>query len=148
MSRGDLSNGHWQQLEPLLPPQKNWTGKPSLPHRPVVNGILWINRTGAPWRDLPARYGKWETVASRFYRWRQAGVWDEVLQALQQMAEAKGEIDWETHHVDSTVVRAHQRAAGAKGGSQTKRGWVVREVASVPNYICALKAKENRSPFC
>ena len=118
MSRGDLSNDQWQQLEPLLPPQKNWTGKPNLPHRPVVNGILWINRTGAPWRDLPARYGKWETVASRFYRWRKAGIWTEVLQALQQIAEANGEIDWETHHVDSTVVRAHQHAAGAKGGHQ------------------------------
>ena len=101
-----IGSSYWQQLEPLLPPQKNWTGKTSLPHRPVVNGILWVNRTGAPWRELPARYGKWETVASRFYRWRKAGIWDEVLQALQPMAEANGEIDWETHHVDSTVVRA------------------------------------------
>ena len=121
MSRGDLSNDQWQTLEPLLPPQKNWTGKPNLPHRPVVNGILWINRTGAPWRDLPARYGKWETVASRFYRWRKAGIWDEVLQALQQIAEANNEIDWQTHHVDSTIVRAHQHAAGAKGGNQTPK---------------------------
>ena len=121
MARGDLSDRQWQQLEALLPPQKNWTGKPNLPHRPVVNGILWVNRTGAPWRDLPARYGKWETVASRFYRWRKAGIWDTVLAVLQQLAEANGEIDWNTHQVDSTVVRAHQHAAGAKGGSQPKK---------------------------
>ena len=121
MARGDLSDKQWEQLEPLLPPQKNWTGKPSLPHRPVLNGILWINRTGAPWRDLPARYGQWETIASRFYRWRQAGVWEQVLEVLQTEADASGEIDWQIHHVDSTVVRAHQHAAGSKGGMQTQK---------------------------
>lgn len=92
-----------------------------MPHRRVVNGILWVNRTGAPWRDLPERYGKWETVASRFYRWRKAGVWDEVLATLQQQADANAEIDWYVHYVDSTVARAHQHAAGAKGGSKVRR---------------------------
>lgn len=78
--------------------------------------MLWILRTSAPWRDLPERYGAWQTVAGRFYRWRKAGVWQMILETLQQQADAAGELDWETHHVDGSVIRAHQHAAGAKRG--------------------------------
>lgn len=74
MARGDLTDQHWQRLEPLLPPQKPHTGRPNEDHRKVINGILWILRTGAPWRDLPKGYGKQGTVSSRFYRWRAAGI--------------------------------------------------------------------------
>lgn len=77
---------------------------------------MWIDRTGAPWRDLPEQYGPWQTIASRFYRWREAGIWDRLLAAVQQLAEAEGRIDWEVHYVDGTIVRAHQHAAGARGG--------------------------------
>ena len=59
MNRGDLSTEQWERLKPLLPPEKPQTGKPNHDHRRVLNGILWILRTGAPWRDLPERYGKW-----------------------------------------------------------------------------------------
>jgi transposase len=72
--------------------------------------------TGAPWRDLPERYGPWQTIASRFYRWREAGVWDRILAAVQQLADAEGRLDWDVHYVDGTTVRAHQHAAGARGG--------------------------------
>ncbi len=72
-------------------------------------------RTGAPWRDLPSRFGSWRTVSSRFYRWRSARVWDVILAELQRQADADGRLDWSLHFVDSTVVRAHQHAAGAKG---------------------------------
>jgi transposase len=82
----------------------------------VIDGIFWVLRTGAPWRDLPALYGKVSTVASRFYRWRGAGVWAGLLGALQRLADAAGQLDWSLHFVDSTAVRAHQHAAGAKGG--------------------------------
>jgi transposase len=78
-------------------------------------------RTGSPWRALPERYGSWKTVSSRFYRWQQAGIWDRILSALQRQADAEGRLDWSLHFVDSTVVRAHQHAAGAKGGLQTAR---------------------------
>lgn len=114
MGRGDLTDAQWERLEPLLPPQKPWTGRPAQDHRRVVNGILWVLRTGAPWRDLPERYGKWTTVYSRFQRWRKAGVWDRVLGQVQALADQQGELDWEVHFVDGTVVRAHQHAAGAK----------------------------------
>jgi transposase len=116
MNRGELTDRQWERLRPLLPPQKAWTGRPAKDHRLVLNGILWIDRTGAPWRDLPEHYGPWQTIASRFYRWREAGIWDRILAAVQQLAEAEGRIDWEVHYVDGTIVRAHQHAAGARGG--------------------------------
>lgn len=86
MGRGDLTDWQWQQLEPLLPPQSPQTGRPNKDHRTIINGILWVLRTGAPWRDLPERYGPWRTVASRFYRWRRDGLWDRWLRAVQQQA--------------------------------------------------------------
>lgn len=122
MYRGELTNEQWEWLKPLLPPQKRHTGRPSHDHRRIINGILWILRTGAPWRDLPERYGPWQTVASRFYRWRKAGIWDAIFAAIQAQGDLLGQIDWDIHFVDGTVVRAHQHAAGAKGGaSRPKR---------------------------
>jgi transposase len=121
MRRGELSDKQWKRLAPLLPPQKPKTGRPNLEHRQVVNGILWVLRTGAPWRDLPERYGKWTTVSSRFYRWRKAGIWDRILAQLQAEGDAQDELDWEIHFVDGTIVRAHQHAAGAKKQPQKPR---------------------------
>ena len=82
--------------------------------------MLWVLRTGAPWRDLPERFGPWATAWSRFRRWTAAGVWTRVLAVLQRAADAAGRLDWATHYVDGTVVRAHargvaQHAAGAVG---------------------------------
>jgi transposase len=113
MARFELTDRQWERLEPLLPPQRPATGRPNDDHRRILNGILWIHRTGAPWRDLPERYGPVGTVSSRFYRWRQAAIWDRVLAALQAAADARGELDWGLHFVDATIVRAHQHAAGA-----------------------------------
>ena len=121
MNRHELTTKQWEQLQPLLPPQKPKTGRPATDHRRLLNGIRWLLRTGAPWRDLPERYGPWSTVASRFYRWRKAGIWDQLLAAVQQQADAKGHLDWHVHYVDGTIVRAHQHAAGAKKGLQTPK---------------------------
>jgi transposase len=118
MATSDLSDRQWERLRPLLPPQKPGTGRPAKNHRIVLNGILWILRTGGPWRTLPERYGSWKTVASRFYRWQKAGVWDRILSESQRRADEEGRLDWSLHFVDGTVVRAHQDAAGAKGGTQ------------------------------
>jgi transposase len=114
-NRGDVSDTQWVRLQPLLPPQKPPVGKPGHDHRRILNGILWKLRTGAPWRDLPARYGPWSTVASRCRRWRLAGVWDRVFAAVQQEEDQAGRVDWDLQSVDATIVRAHQHAAGAKG---------------------------------
>jgi transposase len=82
----------------------------------MLNGILWVLRTGAPWRDLPERYGPWQTVYSRFRLWKRTGVFDQVLARVQEIAHAEGRLDWDIHHVDGTVIRAHQHAAGGKKG--------------------------------
>jgi transposase len=87
----------------------------------MLNGIRWLLRTGAPWRELPERYGPWSTVASRFYCWRTAGSGDPLLATAQQQADANGHLDWQVHYVDGTIVRAHQHAAGAKKGLQTPK---------------------------
>ncbi len=116
MSRYDLTDQEWQRLQPVLPPHKK-EGRPRAADRRIVNGIRWILRTGAPWRDLPERYGSWSTVYSRFYRWRQAGHWDRMLALLQRQADAQEQLQWEIHFVDSTIIRAHQHAAGAKKGT-------------------------------
>lgn len=144
MHRGDLTHDEWQRLEPLLPAQKPKTGRPASDHRRIINGMLWIARTGAPWRDLPERYGAVGTVSSRFYRWRKAGIWDRILTALQQHADATGHLDWDLHFVDGTTVRAHQHAAGAKGGTQKPKRWAGAEVASAPKSIFGPKVGANR----
>ncbi|SRR5690554_2060115 len=115
--RHELTDEQWARLQPLLPPQRAHTGRPAADHRRILNGILWILRTGAPWRDLPERYGSWSTVYSRFQRWRKAGIWERLFAAIQQDADAHGDLDWEIHYVDGTIVRAHQHAAGAKKGT-------------------------------
>src|SRR2546430_6444081 len=115
--RHELTDAQWERLRPLLPPQKRQMGRPSLDHRTIINGILWICKTGAPWRDMPERYGSWKTVSSRFYRWRAQGIWDKLWAEVQKDADTTGQIEWEIHFVDSSVIRAHQHAAGAKGGT-------------------------------
>lgn len=121
MYRGELTNEQWERLQPLLPPQKPRTGRPARDHRTIINGILWILRTGAPWRDLPERYGPWPSVACRFYRWQKAGIWDAIFADIQAQADELGQIDWDIHFIDATIVRAHQHAAGAKGGTPKPR---------------------------
>lgn len=133
--RGDLTDKQWQKLQPLLPPQKAHTGQPAQDHRRILNGILWLHRTGAPWRDIPERYGKHSTISSRFYRWRSEGLWQRMWENLIQQADALGNIDWEVHFIDSTVVRAHQHAAGAKKGDHKCKLWDVALVASALKYI-------------
>ena len=133
MARETLNDKQWVRLLRLLPAEKPRTGRPARAHRQVVEGMYWLARTGAPWRDLPPEFGPWRTVATRFYRWRQAGVFDRVLAALQADADARGELDWLRHFVGSTIVRAHQHAAGAKGGSQRQKRSAGAGAASVPN---------------
>ena len=82
MKRKELTDLQWERLQPLLPPQKPQTGRPNLDHQRIVNGLLWLLRTGVPWRELPERYGPWRTVASCFYRWRRAGLWQSLFEAV------------------------------------------------------------------
>jgi transposase len=143
VQRFELSDGQWERLRPLLPPQKARTGRPATDHRQILNGILWIIRTGAPWRDLPERYGPWSTVAARFYKWRASGLWDRLFAQVQEQADAAGQIDWRIHYVDGTVIRAHQHAAGAKGGILLRKRSATAGAASRLRSTCGPKAAAN-----
>ncbi|MFD8979608.1 IS5 family transposase [Streptomyces sp. NPDC059564] len=112
MGRGDHSDAGWARLEPNLPKDVGRGGRWSC-HRRVINGILFRQRTGIPWRDLPARLGKWKTCHDRHRRWSADGTWDRILRSVQADADAEGRIDWSIVGVDSTVCRVHQHAAGA-----------------------------------
>ncbi len=114
MSRHALTDREWTCLKLHLP--ERCTDRPPKEHRTIIDALLWLSRTGAPWRDLPERYSPWRTVATRFYRWTRSGLWDRILAALRHVADAAGGIDWEVHMVDGTSVRAHRCAAGGKGG--------------------------------
>ena len=140
--RHELTETEWARLAPLLPPRQ--AGKPRQDDRLVSNGILWKLATGAPWRDLPERFGPWQSVYTRFRRWRRAGVWDGMLAAVQQQADAAGRLDWGVHFVDGTVVRAHQHAAGARGGTQKRRPSGAVRAASPPRSIAAPRAAASR----
>jgi transposase len=141
--RGELTDEQWDRLRPHLPAQKPATGKPNHDHRVVVEGILWRLRAGAPWRDLPERYGPWQTVYSRFRRWHAAGVWERALAALQAEGDAAGDLDWALHFLDGTTVRAHQHAAGAKKGAAIRRS-AAPGAGSRPKSTSAPRAGANR----
>lgn len=119
--RHALSDDQWALLQPHLPGNRR-RGRPYKGHRLVLDGILWILSTGAPWRDLPRDYGPWSSVFGRFNRWRQSGLWDELLTALHAQADAQGGIDWELFCIDASVVRAHKAAAGAEKKSAGQGG--------------------------
>ena len=104
--RYDLTDFEWSVIEPLLPNKPR--GVPRVDDRRVLNGIFWVLRSGAPWRDLPERYGPYTTCFNRFVRWRKAGVWDRLMDAV--TAASDGDIQM----IDSSVVRVHQHAANVK----------------------------------
>jgi len=144
MDRHELSDAQWGRLAPLLPPERPRRGRPNRDHRRVVNGMLWRLATGTPWRDLPERYGPWQTVYSRFRRWQRAGVFDQVLAALQRAGDAAGGLDWSLHFVDGSIVRAHQHAAGARGDRPPRRSAGVG-AASRPRSTSAPSGAAGRS---
>ncbi|MGW3236662.1 IS5 family transposase [Streptomyces olivaceus] len=123
MGRGDLTDAEWERLRPFLPVSNQRCGR-WRDHRQVIDGILHRVRTGVQWRDLPERLGPWKTVYERHRLWSADGTWERLLQQVQAEADAAGQIDWGIS-VDSTIVRAHQHAAGAHrtaAGSRLKRG--------------------------
>ena len=105
MARFDLTDSQWERLTPLLPPEHS--GKPGHPyveHRRVMNGILWVLATGAPWADMPERYGPHQTGYDRYVRWRKNGIWDRVLSALQTQADTQGRLQGTYAAVDATII--------------------------------------------
>lgn len=120
-NRYELSEEQWQRIRELVPGKAGDPGRTGVDNRRFVNGVLWVLRSGAHWHDLPPRYGKWKSVHKRFTRWAKAGVWERIF------AELTRDRDNDYLMLDSTIVRAHQQAAGGKGGPAT-RLWGVPEV--------------------
>ncbi len=111
--RHELTDTEWALLKPMLPPQRGH-GRPAHDHRRILNGILFVLHTGVPWRDLPERYGPWQTVYSRFRRWTARGLWGQLLEQLQARLAEEDRIAWTQWCTDGSVVRAHKHAAGAR----------------------------------
>jgi transposase len=112
LNRGDLKDDEWIVIEGLLPTERGRKSRPAHDNRRFLNGMLHVLRVGCPWRDMHERYGKWNSVYVRFRRWAEQGIWDAILTTLVEFGLTD---DWQ-HMIDSTTVRGHVSAAGAKGG--------------------------------
>ena len=116
MKRHEISDEKWQIIAPLLGKRrKDGRGRKAKDDRNIFNGVIWLMKTGAPWRDLPFRFGPWQTVYKRFWQWADLGIWDEVLQELSKDA------DFEAIMIDASFVKVHQHGTGAKGGTSNRQ---------------------------
>lgn len=120
MSRLGLSNDQWERIQPLLPGKNSDPGVTARNNRLFVDAVLWVARTGAPWRDLPETYGHWHRVYVRYSRWSRKGVWVQMMEAL------AAEADLEYLMVDGSIVRVHQHGA-AKKPARTTKPWASPE---------------------
>lgn len=107
MRRYEITDQQWAKISGLLPGKAGDVGRSGNDNRQFINAVLWIARSGAPWRDLPERFGLWNSTYRRFRRWAKAGIWQQVFENLQEP-----DLDWLM--IDSTIVRAHQHASGQK----------------------------------
>lgn len=115
--RHELTNKEWEAIQPMLPEQGQHGGRPRLDDRTVINAILWVLGTGAPWRDLPETYGVWNTIYNRFQLWTKMGIWEDIYNTVIQSAKRGSNVEFAAIiEVDSTTCKAHQHAAGGKGG--------------------------------
>jgi transposase len=153
MKRHELTDEQWELVSPLIPRSTARTGRPAKDPRLMLNGILWILSTGAPWRDLPERFGSCKTVHRYFCNWRAAGVFARIIEALQIKLDDKGLIDWELWCVDGASVRASRAAAGADKkvarGTRTSpptTRWAAREAGLDRNSTWSLTVRELRWP--
>jgi transposase len=109
--RYEMTDDGFERIEDPLPVQSR--GGKWADHRTVLNGIFWVLNSGAQWRDVPERYGKWETVYGRYQRWTREGLFDRILERLHVTLDDQGRIDWSVFDVDGSNVRAHRAASGA-----------------------------------
>jgi transposase len=144
-----LSDEQWSLIEPFLP-RNGGRGGQWKDHRLMIDGILWALSDGGRWRNIPERFGPWQTVYDRFCKWTREGLWDRLLEALRAVKQETGEIDFRLFAIDGSVVRAHQSAAGAsqKNGRTANRRttrWVAAGAASAPS--CTSSATATACPW-
>jgi transposase len=123
--RHDISDRIWDRIAPHLPGKKGSVGRPGANNRQFINSVLWVLRSGCPWRDLAPGYGNWNNVHRRFCRWRDRGVWEALLH------EVMDEPDFEWLLIDASYIKVHPHAAGASGGNQDMD---ITKGGSIPRY--------------
>jgi transposase len=136
MHRHELTDEQWQRIKALLPKRSGPPAK--LGDRNFLNAVMWRIRTGVPWRDIPERFGAWKTIYNRFARWATRGDWERIFKELQVEIDDVGSL------IDSTVVRAHQDAAGGKGGPDATL-WAILEEAFLPKSTRSRPQRASRS---
>lgn len=160
MKRHELTDEQWAAIEPIVCRKRQRSkaslrkgGRPRRDVRTLVNGIFWILATGAPWRDLPERFGPWRTVYHHFSKWRREGAFDAMLSTLQVRLDRDGHIDWDLWCVDGTQVRASRAAGGAskKASGSTRESprttlWAAREAGLGASSTWLLTAEALPSP--
>jgi transposase len=153
MKRHALTDEQWLIVDPLIPRSTAKTGRPPSDRRLMLDGIFWILNTGAPWRDLPERFGPWQTVYDHFSKWRKSGVFAVIIEALHVKLDQQGLIDWDLWCVDGASVRATRAAAGAdkkvSSGIPTNRPttlWAAAAAGLDRSSTWLLTARELRLP--
>ena len=153
MKRHALTDEQWELIEPLIPRSEAKTGRPAKDRRLMLDGAFWILATGAPWRDLPERFGPFQSVHRYFSAWRKAGVFAKVVEALQVKLDDRGLVDWEMWSVDGASVRATRAAGGAdkKVSRDTPTNppttrWAAREAGSAASSASSSMGTARRSP--
>lgn len=126
IKRHELSDIQWALLQPHLPKNSPKGGNAWKDHRLVINGILWKLNTGAQWRDLPERYGPWQTIYDRFNYWRKTGLWEHLMDVLLAELRKRELLNTETFNIDATSVRASRSAAGARKKGVQKNQQITR----------------------
>lgn len=116
MSRRNLTDYQWETLKNMIPGKPGDPGRTGADNRLFLDAVLWMARTGAPWRDLPGLFGCWNTTWKRFARWSKKGAWEVIFGVL-----AQDDPDLEYISIDGTIVRAHQHSSGGKGGPKIRR---------------------------
>lgn len=129
MARHGLTDEQWALIEDMFPQNGLGPGRPWQDHRMILDGMLWVLTTGAPWRDLPVEFGPWQTVYERFNGYRADGTLDRLIERLQVRMDERGRIDWDLFCVDGSSVRASRAAAGAKKGGRRRSRRITRSGA-------------------
>lgn len=138
-----MTDEEWAFFEPFVVEKGPRRGRRPRDHRLVLDGVFWIARTGASWRDLHSHFGEWNSVYRQFRRWTLAGVWDVMLEALNDIGAGHASVQM----IDSTIIRAHQHAAGALKKGITTKVLAARAVASRPRSISAATLRASLSRF-
>jgi transposase len=150
LRRYELTDEQWDAIKHIFDPAPE-RGRPRREPRQMLNAALWVLRSGAPWRDLPERYGPWQTAYHRFNQWSRDGTWDRILEALHVRLDREGHIDWDLWCIDGTSIRASRAAAGAgkRGAAKNPRTtlWAAQEADSAQNCTWLLTAEEYPLPL-